>query len=182
MPCFAVAAVYGGEQNGSNQIYYFRIFNSEIIYSIVHTLGKYRLRSGLCEAKHFYCSTNCPVCEAARWEHPRLSHKKDPAFQRTYPRADGTFLRLRPGRPVRREAAPLSTMWGFPGGSHPGRFFFSLFFFERSKKKRCPARGGMNPAFRSQPRLVERKVFTSPASNAIIKSIWKPAGNSRAFS
>ncbi len=32
MPCFAVAAVYGGEQNGSNQIYYFRIFNSEIIY------------------------------------------------------------------------------------------------------------------------------------------------------
>ena len=32
MPCFAVAAVNGGEQNGFNQIYYFRIFNSEIIF------------------------------------------------------------------------------------------------------------------------------------------------------
>ena len=31
MPCFAVAAVYSGEQNGLNQMYYFRIFNSEII-------------------------------------------------------------------------------------------------------------------------------------------------------
>ena len=33
MPCFAVAAVYGGEQNGLNQIYYFRTLSSEIIYS-----------------------------------------------------------------------------------------------------------------------------------------------------
>ena len=31
MPCFAVATVYGGGQNGSNLMYYFRIFNSEII-------------------------------------------------------------------------------------------------------------------------------------------------------
>ena len=31
MPCFAVAAVFGGEQNGLNQMYYFRVFNSEII-------------------------------------------------------------------------------------------------------------------------------------------------------
>ena len=31
MPCFAVANLYGGEQNGLNQIYYFRISNSEII-------------------------------------------------------------------------------------------------------------------------------------------------------
>jgi hypothetical protein len=31
VPYFAVAAVYGGEQNGSGQMYDFRIFNSEII-------------------------------------------------------------------------------------------------------------------------------------------------------
>ena len=31
MPCLAVATVYGGGQNGSNLMYYFRIFNSEII-------------------------------------------------------------------------------------------------------------------------------------------------------
>ena len=31
MPCFAVAAAYCGEQNGLNQMYYFRIFNTEII-------------------------------------------------------------------------------------------------------------------------------------------------------
>jgi hypothetical protein len=30
VPCLAAAAVYGGEQNGSNQMSYFRIFNSEI--------------------------------------------------------------------------------------------------------------------------------------------------------
>jgi hypothetical protein len=30
MPCFAVAAC-GGDQNGLNQRYYFRIFNPEII-------------------------------------------------------------------------------------------------------------------------------------------------------
>ena len=31
MPCFAAAAVYSGEQNGSNQMYYYRILNSVII-------------------------------------------------------------------------------------------------------------------------------------------------------
>ncbi len=31
MPCFSVAAVYGGEKNGSNRICYFRILNLEII-------------------------------------------------------------------------------------------------------------------------------------------------------
>jgi len=31
MPYFAVSAVYSGEQNGLNQMYYFRILNSEII-------------------------------------------------------------------------------------------------------------------------------------------------------
>ena len=64
--------------------------------------------------------------------------KKDPAFQRTYPRADGTFLRLRPGRPGRREAAPLSTMWGFPGGSHPGRFSFPSFSLINQRKGGAP--------------------------------------------
>ena len=45
MPCFAVAAVYGGEQNGFNQIYYFRIFNAEIIYyaAFVSSSAKERL-------------------------------------------------------------------------------------------------------------------------------------------
>ena len=31
MPCLSVAAVYGGEQSGLNQMYYFRILNLEII-------------------------------------------------------------------------------------------------------------------------------------------------------
>ena len=31
MPCFAVAAVYSGEQNGLHQMYYFRALSSEII-------------------------------------------------------------------------------------------------------------------------------------------------------
>ena len=45
MSCFAVAAVYGGEQNGFNQIYYFRIFNAEIIYyaAFVSSSAKERL-------------------------------------------------------------------------------------------------------------------------------------------
>ena len=30
MPCFAVAAVYSGEQNGLHQMYYFRALSSEI--------------------------------------------------------------------------------------------------------------------------------------------------------
>ena len=33
MPCFAVAAVNSGEQNGLNQIYYFRALSSEIIFN-----------------------------------------------------------------------------------------------------------------------------------------------------
>ncbi len=36
MPYFAAAAC-GGEQNGLNQMYYFRIFNSEIIVKLGET-------------------------------------------------------------------------------------------------------------------------------------------------
>jgi len=35
LPCFAVAAVYSGEQNGLHQMYYFRALSSEIIYPLV---------------------------------------------------------------------------------------------------------------------------------------------------
>ena len=40
MPCFAVAAVYGGEQNGLNQIYYFRTLSSEIITPVMQGILK----------------------------------------------------------------------------------------------------------------------------------------------
>ena len=33
LPCFAVAAVYSGEQNGLHQMYYFRALSSEIIHT-----------------------------------------------------------------------------------------------------------------------------------------------------
>ena len=36
VPCFSVAASHGGEKNGSNQIYYFRILNSEVIISTAY--------------------------------------------------------------------------------------------------------------------------------------------------
>jgi hypothetical protein len=45
LPCFAVAAVYSGEQNGMNQMYYFRALSLEII---LHGAGLERFFRGLC--------------------------------------------------------------------------------------------------------------------------------------
>ena len=82
MPCFAVAAVYGGEQNGFNQMYYFRVLNLEIITTVYDSPGRLsRAAARLFPAQHYnqFISAEKDVMEAKAIEQGLLREANEEA-------------------------------------------------------------------------------------------------------
>jgi hypothetical protein len=83
LPCFAVAAVYSGEQNGLHQMYYFRALSAEIIYTISQFFFLDKGRMYKCHArliKKWYHEAGAQKMEEIRAQMAAMEAPRHPSY------------------------------------------------------------------------------------------------------